>query len=177
MKSGVYHSGRNGAYMVKKNKIDHLWWVITVLAGVAGAKIGTIVSKGKWKTRARQGSNKYWQSYLMMDKWVRVKQEGKSLVNYFVEKGYKSIAIYGMSYSGITLLDELMESEIEVKYGIDANADKIYSDIPVLKLTDHLEDVDAVIVTPIYYFNEIEKSVSEKMSCPVIPLDDVIFYS
>lgn len=30
-------------------------------------------------------------------------------------------------------------------------------------------------MTPVYYFDEIEKSVSEKMSCPIIPLDDVIF--
>lgn len=118
--------------------MKRLWWIFTILAGGVGAKLGALASREKWKTQAKQGSNKYWQSYLMMDRWVRVKQEGKSLVNYFKEKGYRSIAIYGMSYSGITLLDELTGSEIEVKYGIDANADKIYSDIPVLKLTDHL---------------------------------------
>lgn len=157
--------------------MKRLWWLFTILAGGVGAKLGAMVSKEKWQVQAKQGSNKYWQSYLMMDRWVRVKQEGKSLVNYFKEKGYRSIAIYGMSYSGITLLDELSGSEIKVKYGIDANADKIYSDIPVLKLTDHLEKVDAVIVTPIYYFDEIEKNISEKMACPIIPLDDVIFYS
>ena len=145
--------------------MKRLWWIFTILAGGVGAKLGALASREKWKTQAKQGSNKYWQSYLMMDRWVRVKQEGKSLVNYFKEKGYRSIAIYGMSYSGITLLDELTGSEIEVKYGIDANADKIYSDIPVLKLTDHLGEVDAVIVTPVYYFDEIEKSVSEKLEC------------
>lgn len=157
--------------------MKRLWWLLTALVGYVGGVIGTKLTKEKWKAQVKQGSNKYWQSYLMMDRWVRIKQEGKSLANYFYEKGYKSIAIYGMNHSGITLLDELSASEIEVKYGIDANADQIYSDIPVVKLTDQLDEVDAVIVTPIYYFDEIEKDVSEKMLCPIIPLDDVVFYS
>lgn len=154
------------------------WWVLSAVAGcITGLKLGSTVSKEKLEAQAAQSSNKYWQSYLMMDQWVRIKQEGKNLSTYFQKNGYQSIAIYGMNYSGITLLDELSESEIEVKYGIDANADKIYSDIPVYKLSDELEPVDAVVVSPIYYFDEIERNVSEKMSCPIIPLDDVIFYS
>jgi len=158
--------------------MKHPWWILSAVAGcVAGVKLGTTVEKEKLKMQIMQSGNKYWQSYQMMDRWVRLKQEGKSLTDYFKKNGYQSIAIYGMSYSGITLLDELAGSSIEVKYGIDANADKIYSDIPVYKLSESLEPVDVVIVSPIYYFDEIERDVSEKMSCPVIPLDDVIFYS
>ena len=52
-----------------------------------------------------------------------------------------------------------------------------YSDIPVYKLSDELDPVDAVVVSPIYYFDEIERNVSEKMDCPIIPLDDVVFYT
>lgn len=154
------------------------WWLLSAAAGcITGLKLGSAVSKEKLEIQAAQSSNKYLQSYLMMDQWVRIKQEGRSLSTYFQKNGYQRIAIYGMNYSGITLLDELSGSEIEVKYGIDANADQIYLDIPVYKLSDELEPVDAIVVSPIYYFDEIEQNVSEKMSCPVIPLDDVIFYS
>ena len=158
-------------------RMKRLQVLFMILAGCTGAKVGAAISREKWKTQVRQGSNKYWQAYLMMDRWVRLKQEGKSLSGYFKERGYNSIAVYGMSHAGITLLDELANSEIEVKYGIDVNADKIYVDIPMRKATDDLEKVDAVVVTPIYYFDEIEKNISEKISCPIIPLDDVIFYS
>lgn len=154
------------------------WWLLSAIAGcAAGLKLGTNAAKTKGEIQAAQNSNKYWQSYQMMDRWVQLKQEGKHLTSYFEKNGYNCIAIYGMSYSGITLLDELSGSAIKVKYGIDANADKIYADIPVYKLSDQLEPVDAVIVSPIYYFDEIERDVSQKMSCPIIPLDDVIFYS
>ncbi len=158
--------------------MKHPWWLFSAAAGcIAGLKLGSTVSKEKLEERGAQSSNKYWQSYLMMDQWVRIKQEGKSLAAYFQKNGYQCIAIYGMNYSGITLLDELSGSGIEVKYGIDANADHIYSDIPVYKLSDELDPVDAVVVSPIYYFDEIERNVSEKMDCPIIPLDDVVFYT
>ena len=40
---------------------------------------------------------------------------------------YKEIAIYGMSYLGERLADELAGSDITVKYAIDRNADNIYA--------------------------------------------------
>lgn len=157
--------------------MKRLQWLLTAAAGGMGIRFGTLAAGKKWKSRVERESNKYWESYLMMDRWVRKKQEGKSLIDYFEENRYYSIAVYGMSHAGITLLDELSDSGIKVKYGIDMNADKIYSDIPVFKPSDSLEEVDVVVVTPVYYFDEIEKNLSEKMSCPIIPLDDVIFYS
>lgn len=49
--------------------------------------------------------------------------------DYFLRNGYKKITIYGMRYVGETLLDELKNSEINVVYGIDKNADFVCSDV------------------------------------------------
>lgn len=80
-----------------------------------------------------------------------------------------------MSYAGERLLEELKGSRITVKYGIDKRSDEIYEDIELFSPDDDLEDVDAVVVTAIAYFEEIRDRLSVKMDCPVISLEDAIY--
>ena len=70
---------------------------------------------------------------------------------------------------------ELKDSEIQVKYIIDKNADTIYADIDVVEPENILEDVDVIVVTAIHYFDEIEMMLGEKVDYPVISLEDVIY--
>ena len=42
-------------------------------------------------------------------------------------------------------------------------------------MQDQLTEVDAVVVTPIVFFNEIEKELSEKLDCPIISLEDILY--
>ena len=113
-------------------------------------------------------SDKHLSLFLMMNKWVEVKQKGKHLKNYFQEKHYEKIAIYGMSYAGERLVEELMCSGIQVLYGIDKNADSIYADVDIVSTEDELEPVDAIVVTAISFFEEIKEELSEKTECPII---------
>lgn len=107
--------------------------------------------------------------------WFKDKQSGKSLVDFFSENGYKNIAIYGMHYLGECLLEELKNSEINVKYVIDRNAERVNTDIEICTLEDNLSKVDAIIVTAFYYFDEIKMELCKKMDCPIISLEDIIY--
>lgn len=153
--------------------------VITTLTGtvVGGVISAGIVSKrSKEKTaKVQEMSNKHLALFEMMNRWVRVKQEGKNLSSYFENNGYKKIAIYGMSYVGESLLSELKDTDIMVMYGIDKNASNMYLDIDVFEPDDNLEKVDVMVVTAITFFDEIEEKLSEKVDCPIISLEDVIF--
>ena len=80
-----------------------------------------------------------------------------------------------MSYVGETLLGELKDSEIRIAYGIDQNADGIYTDVEIVSVDNDLEDVDAIVVTAITFFDEIEEKLSAKMSCPIISLEDILY--
>lgn len=86
-----------------------------------------------------------------------MRQEGKTLVEYFEKQNYKNIAIYGMKELGECLYDELQGVGITVCYIIDKNANAIYSEVDVVLLESDLEPVDVIAVTAIYYFNEIEE--------------------
>lgn len=152
--------------------------VISILSALTGAAFGAGVvgktSSDKAK-KIQSMSDKHLSLFLMMNQWVKVKQEGKRLADYFVSNGYHKIAVYGMSYAGETLLDELKDTDVTVVYAIDEKADSIYADVEVLSMDDDLGVVDAVVVTAITFFDEIEENLSEKVDCPVISLEDVLY--
>lgn len=149
--------------------------VLSLLAGAAAGAAGTGKVIGKQINVNKQMSDKHLALFLMMNQWVKVKQEGKNLASYFEEEGYKEIAIYGMSYAGETLVEELKESNIKIKYGIDQKADSVYAEFDVVSPDDVLEKVDAIVVTSITFFDEIEEKLSEKVDCPIISLEDILY--
>lgn len=124
----------------------------------------------KWKSL----SEKHLGLFLLMNQWTSVKQDNKKLEEYFIKNNYKRIAIYGMSYVGLSLIKELQDSQIEIVYGIDKNAASIYSKIKLLTIDDCLPEVDAVVITLINGFDKICEVLSEKIGCSIIAIEDII---
>lgn len=149
--------------------------VLSSLAGVAAGAGATAQLASKKTKQQKEYADKHLALYLLMNQWVRIKQENKSMSDYLKKEGYKEIAIYGMNYVGETLLKELQDSSVEVKYGIDKNADNINSDINVVTPEGELKTVDAVIVTAVTFFYEIDESLSKKMDCPILSLEDILY--
>lgn len=152
--------------------------IISILSVLAGAAIGSGATGQKLSKKVdihRNYSQKHLSLFLMMNQWVKVKQEGKNLATYFERNGYRKIAVYGISYAGETLLEELKGTDIHVAYGIDKNADAIYADVNVVSMEDIIEDVDAIVVTAITFFDEIEEALSAKVSCPILSLEDILY--
>lgn len=142
---------------------------VTVGAGIAG-KI-----QGEKLLKMKEMSEKHLALFLMMNQWVHVKQKGKELTSYFEKKNYYRLAIYGMSYAGETLIAELAGSGIQVIYGIDQKAASLCADVEIKTMEDVLEEVDAVVVTSITFLEEIEAKLSQRMDCPIISLEDILY--
>ncbi|MDE7430492.1 MAG: hypothetical protein K2N34_01010 [Lachnospiraceae bacterium] len=152
--------------------------IVGVLVAIGAAAAGLSVMGKHFGDRVkaiRKMSDKHLTLFLMMNQWVKVKQTGKSLVAFFEEEGYKEIAIYGMSYAGETLVEELAGSNVKIKYGIDKNADRIFADFDVVEPESSLDEVDAIVVTSITFFDEIEVMLREKVNCPIISLEDILY--
>ena len=88
---------------------------------------------------------------------------------------YRKIAIYGMSHVGQALVNELKGTDIITAYGIDKNADSCYVDLDIFTINDVLKPVDAVVVTAVTFFDEIEKQIAQKLSCPIISLEAILY--
>lgn len=152
--------------------------IITIVSSVAGLILGASAAgkmTGNKVVNFRNASDKNFAMFRMMNQWVRVKQAGKNLASYFEANNYKRIAVYGIGAVGETVLNELKGTNVTVAYGIDRNADAIYTDVDVVTIDDNLAEVDAVVVTVITLFEEIESQLSAKMDCPIISLEDVLY--
>ncbi len=122
-------------------------------------------------------AKKYQTYFSLMNKWLKINQKEKKIEEYFTKKGYQSVAIYGMGDMGECLINELKKSAIDIKYGIDQNAEAYNSDkFLVLKPDDELPVVDAIIVTPIFYFEDIEYVLHNKVKYSIISLEEVLAF-
>ncbi|MCI9209292.1 MAG: hypothetical protein HFI83_01145 [Eubacterium sp.] len=148
---------------------------LSFAAGLAGGAIGVGKMTGSKVNDWKQMSDKHLELFLMMNQWVKVKQEGKHLASYFEKKGYKTIAVYGMSFAGETLVNELKGSGIQILYGIDQRGGSVYTDINIVTKEDTLAAVDAVVVTAISFFEEIEEELCRKVDCPILSLGDILY--
>lgn len=153
--------------------------ILATVSVLAGAAVGA-TAMGKVKNSAVEAKaervDKFKGYYNMLNQWLVLKQEGKSLEQYFVKNGYKTVAIYGMGEMGNRLYDELKNSDkVEVKYAIDKNAASTYSELEVLESEDNLPEVDVVVVTATFAFDKIEEELNEKINYPIVSLDDVVY--
>lgn len=149
---------------------------------ILGGAIGSMIAEGvvlylKNKTvkDKSQKVDKFKGYYNMLNQWLSLKNEGKSLEKYFIDNGYRTIAIYGMGEMGNRLYEELKNSGITVKYAIDKEADNTYSELEVVDMNDDLEEVDAIIISAVFAFDEIREELSAKVDYPVISLEDVVY--
>ena len=144
---------------------------ISVISAIAGTIVGAAIGASKASKiisedydKMKDLADKHRDLFLLMNQWVKIKQEGN-----------KKVAIYGLSYVGETLLDELKDSSIMLAYGIDKNADNIYADIDVVSLNDKLDEVDVIIVTAITFFDQIVEELSNKVKCPIVSIEDILY--
>ena len=158
-------------------KRSKFWWtaVLSAVIGLAVEEKTIGQARRKAMRRLEEDDMKFHEFYAILLQWVHMHNDGKTVGAYLKKLGYNTVAIYGMKELGERLYDELKDTGIEVKYMIDKNADTIYADVDVVEPEDTLEEVDVIVVTAIHYFDEIEEALAEKIDCPVISLEDIVF--
>lgn len=157
-----------------------IWKMILGLGSLAA--VGGILWKSKKSIeKLNTMKERFKEYYTVTNQWIHNKNEGRSLINYFKENNYNTIAIYGMGELGTRLYEELKDSDIKIAYFIDKNADEIYYGVDEITTVglddmDSQEKVDAIVVTPFYDFDEIEEKLQEyDMESDIISLEDIIY--
>lgn len=158
-------------------KRSKFWWtaVLSAVIGLAVEEKTIGQARRKAMRRLEEDDMKFHEFYAILLQWVHMHNDGKTVGAYLKKFGYNTVAIYGMKELGEELLYELKDSEVEVKYAIDKNADELYVGTDVYRPDEELEPVDAVIVTAVHWFDDIERDMKEKLGCPVLSLDNVIY--
>lgn len=127
------------------------------------------------KINQGETARKYIYLFQLMNNWMALKYKNFNIAQYLEKKNYKRIAIYGMSHIGLRLLEELHGERIQVIYVVDRNAENLFLNVKSLSLNEKLENVDAIVVTAVESFYEIQNILEKKVKCPIISLEDIIY--
>ncbi|MCR5502228.1 MAG: glycosyltransferase family 4 protein [Lachnospiraceae bacterium] len=111
----------------------------------------------------------------LLNHWLWLKQNDISISAYFHNRGYRTVAVYGLGILGERLLDEMQKFGIEVSYIIDRNADSRNSDIPIFKDIQEGMIVDAVVVTVAINYEKVFEQLHKLTAAPIIWIGDVIY--
>lgn len=160
--------------MLMKNKILSMAF-FSIFGCAAAAYLVNRSQKKQWDVTSRHLET-FQDHYSLLNHWLEIKNEGKSVASYFEDMGYHHIAIYGMAELGTRLMEDLEGSSVCVDYGIDRDIccsigriDEVY--FP----EDELPETDVIVVTPYSAFGAIKKGLEEKADCPIISLEDVVW--
>lgn len=124
--------------------------------------------------------DRYMSYYQITNQWLQNHLDNKSIRDYFTTNHYENIAIYGMGTLGELLYSEIRNSDVKVKAFIDRNVQEKYENadgilISGLDEIKELKNLDAIIITPIFDYNEIEKELKEKeCNIKIISLENLI---
>lgn len=156
---------------MKKEKLILMTIPLTTISSILVTS--KILNKAIYQKNSK--IEKFKSYYDMLNQWIIIKQNGKSLEEYFIKNNYKKIAIYGMGEMGKRLYDDLKNTNIEIKYAVDKNATAIYSDLNIINVEDNFEIVDVIIITAIFDFKQIFNDIKNKCNFDIISLEDVIY--
>ena len=150
-----------------------------LLGGVAAGVVADEYIEGRRirnkLRKSEEDKKKLIEFYYILIQWMRVHHEGRTLVNYFKNNNYKTVAIYGMKELGEALLSELDGTDVEVKYGIDRDADNLYPGIDTYTPDEEIEEVDVIVVCAVHYFDQIEEDMKAKTRAKIVSLEDVVW--
>lgn len=160
---------------MKKNIVASI--LGTAVGAVAGYTVGTKRTRARVYKQITQGEergDKYYLSFMVAHEWLKIKQNGGKIESFFIQNNFQRVAIYGMGYLGERLYIDLLDTGIEVAYGIDRRADASNDNLQILTLDDELPKVDAIVVAAPYYFDEIFMDLRKLVDYPIINLEDIV---
>jgi len=123
---------------------------------------------------------RYLSYYTIINKWLKYKNYHKNIVDYLEEDEIKNVAIYGFGELGKRLYEELKGTKIKISYIIDNSLTASQDNIPLLRVNNNQSfppiSLDAIIVTPIYDFYNIERMLRDSgYEGAILSLEDIIY--
>lgn len=162
----------------KRNIVQIISILVIIMSSLAvGLFVGAsliIEIKNKRENYWKRMSETHFAIMEVLKQWLVLKQQGKEISDYLYENNIKNIAIYGMGHLGENLYSELKNRGIKVKYAIDRKLMYFNEDLKVVSPDAELEPVDAIVVTPVFYYDEIKRVLSHKINAHILSLEDIL---
>lgn len=126
--------------------------------------------------KCREISDKHLHILRMYDVWMMAKEEKRTIEEYLIERNIKNAAIYGMSYLGVRLFQELKNTSVDILFALDVNPRIRMAGLDIYHPDEiKTKQVDGVIVTAIFCFDEIKVLLEAKGFNNIIALDEILY--
>lgn len=113
----------------------------------------------------------YWR---VLHQWMLLKENGVSIGEYLYQKRIRKVAVYGMGMLGLHLVKELEGGPVKILCGIDRAAEALHQVFPIVMPGEPIGEVDAVIITPVYAFDEIYTTLREQYRGKILSLMELV---
>lgn len=117
--------------------------------------------------------DKFEDFYYILDKWMFMKEDKKSIDLFFTKYGIKTIAIYGWRSLGRHLYHDLLSTDISVVCAIDNNVGE-ETRLKLINENEDIPNVDAIIVTATFDFYKIKYDLEKRYKGKILSLKDII---
>lgn len=153
-----------------------------VIVGLLGMALGIIISwlcfikiYSEKYNEIKCLSDKHLEMFLVMDKWFQKERKGITVAAYLRENKFYNISIYGIGYIGVNFYEYLKKEGFEINNLIDQNDGRIIDGIEIRTMDDEYAPTDVIIVTSIYYFDELENMLMQKFNKPILSFADIVY--
>ncbi|MDE6662374.1 MAG: PIG-L family deacetylase [Lachnospiraceae bacterium] len=140
-------------YRALQNRVDGCYYeAYTFMSPVDELDSGTV----ELEKKLQKSVLFYW----ILTRWMDLKIRGYGIADILNKLKYNNIAVYGYAELGQLLCKELVDTKVHVSYLLDKRVkDTGIENLPVYVPQSGLPKVDAIVVTAVYYFDEIEKEL------------------
>ncbi len=111
---------------------------------------------------------RYRLNALCFEKWVSLWENNTSILSFFLQNEIKHVAVYGMGDIGKHLINELRDTEVQIDYIIDRRYMKNSPEYRIVSPDSELPEVDAIIVTPLWDYENIYEKLRVKCNYRII---------
>lgn len=161
-----------------------MYLFLAIISFTAGILIGYSCINRKLVSNIaiwKQLSDKHLLLFELSVKWIEEQQHNRHISEYLRNQGCERIGIYGMSYLGERLFEELSDSGLEVVCGFDRRAnDMNIQGLSVISPDDIDKnmDVDTIIVTSFIQYEKIYCSLLERIEKEVriMSLESILYH-
>lgn len=117
---------------------------------------------------------KFANYYFLLDFWMKKIEQGQSISDFFRNRRYKTIAIYGMASLGEHLKYQI-EDDISILYTIDRGIvtfkGKQYS---MKDSIQRFPKPDVIVITPVMEYANIKQKLLELICTDIVSLEEVV---
>ena len=148
-----------------------------VIAGLRGSFIGGICL-GRWSREEdlvteRNRVKKFEDYFSILNSWLKLKNHGGEVKDYFCKNKFRRIGIYGMGELGKRLYEELEKSDVEIIFAMDKGGYNLPNGLRMVNESEEIPTVDVIVVTPTFDYNNIENSLQQRTHNKIVSISEI----